>query len=69
MACIVIFQGQVAAPHYLEIDLKLEHFEAIFSLKFGQVAGILNDRMPDFLKVWSKYYIVRGWMIELKLIY
>ena len=33
--------------HFLKIDLKLEHFHAIFTLV--QVVGILNARITNFL--------------------
>ena len=63
VAGIIISRIKLMQPllsQFLKIYLKLEFFRAILSLvvsrsHIGQVAaGILNDRMPDFLKVWMK---------------
>ena len=54
------FLGSSECSHFYPIFfLKINFFfQVIFTLKFdsrshfGRVAGILNDRMPDFLKAW-----------------
>ena len=39
-------------PHCLQIDFELEHFHLkIWFRAAATLAGILNARMPDFLKV------------------